>query len=1631
MPPRSPKTDDTSEYKLGRGIDYLGSIARMLRDLSGFTTLAYELLQNADDTPDATTVRFDVTPDALVVWNDGHFSDCGQQRLHPDECPWIAERGERCDFHRFRSVSAGDKGRRADLTGAFGIGFTAVYQITDQPEIISSGQHWIIDETQAEGERIRVHRRCAVCEGETGTRFILPWARNPASEFRRRTNAPPVGELGPDELAAVLERVVPTAMLFLRRIRHVDLRRNSRPLRDVVREDDADDILISDGPDVRVWRLISGDFTSDAKELRTRYPSKLEKSSEVALAVPHGGEVDGLLCAYLPTEERTGLPFHVNADFFVASDRKRLVVEGYQGEWNRAAIREAAHLLSSELIELRDVCGARHLWSLLVNAHQATGSIPRARDLGLEQFWNALEPGLRIAPILLTTKGEWTAPQAAWVVRDKEEEGAAQVLASLGAEFAAPELREFCFQLPYERSLGLTQFRVDNMVDLLVRKGLDRRLDVGALPLEMRSRSGRDLLIGEFETLLGRAPEESRRRRDTIRRVALAPGSDGAVWPWTGTFKADQRTRGLFEPFAHDGVFLDEEQLPKDALNVTNLADQFDAPVAIAWLGANDDAALSDMLKKSDTTIARVLEWFEAHSSEFVDDPDLVEELAELPLFPTQTGFRALSDLALPGDFADELGLADIVDVEQVGDALPLLRRLGARPLTFASYVRDFVPKAVDLSTNDPGRWWKLILLMAAKLNQIEDDQDALRVLADVPCVRTRTGGFERPARVYFASDAVTTILGEYPIASLPSAHPRSVEAFYDWVGVAREPRTHDVLKRVQLLTAFPPTSSTVAAISNIIGFLATQFGSNQRYGLNELAQLSTIRWLPARGDSRRWFAAQELYTTFQDYLFQSQARFLDVPISVQRSAVSLLEALGVRSTPSTGQIVSHLLHCSESGVMVNQEIYAVLNQRVDDPEVDRLKGRASVLLPSGRWVLPSHVFWDAHPFGRYRWALGTDFRRFGSLLSRIGVRERPTYDDAGAVLQEMEMKFAPTTSPVEDNDEVRVYISCWRILDEALAAEDVAAPWFERFVARKVVRDHRGVLNVPDRVFFADVPGLAERFPKELASHLIRRPEGAWRAMRAAGVRDLSRAVTTRILELGERKHDTRLRSMLSERLTQIGRVLDPFEPNWPSYVPASIASLKTFSTTRLTVEYSLDYFGMTATAAELEALFVPDDHALYVREGAEGKWLSIARELARAIAADTQPGTLAANLSLVLSAANREAADELLDQAWVPRLEHAPEGRAETELVEGFGGELGPTVTTDWAQPQHDNELPESRQTEVRAPGEAAPAAATPVAAQAKTNPETPLAAGPRSRLRSYVVSTSGLAATDDGGLKREADSAVDRSGIARVLSFERNSGRTPEEKPHENPGYDIESMGPSGSIERFIEVKSLSGPWDSYGVSVSPRQMSEARQLGEQFWLYVVARAEQDDFAIYCIQDPASKVDQFMFDDAWAAVGETSIAGRPIAPLGLIDSGARLSDRTYLPFYGILSPDLGEAGAEAGWIEWNGDALAGSYLVEVLGDALDPWAGQGSLVIVEPFTTDAPVPGDPVLVALTGESDPATGRDLAFRVWPAEEPTEDGAVQLESINLGIPPVSAQKRSMRLIGRLKVVPTISGFLG
>jgi len=94
-------------------VDYGDFLRTLAADLTGGASLAYELIQNADDAPGVTQLTFDFRESGLHVKNDGSF------------------RAE--DFGRLQRLAGGGKRTEAETTGAFGVGFTSVYQITDHP----------------------------------------------------------------------------------------------------------------------------------------------------------------------------------------------------------------------------------------------------------------------------------------------------------------------------------------------------------------------------------------------------------------------------------------------------------------------------------------------------------------------------------------------------------------------------------------------------------------------------------------------------------------------------------------------------------------------------------------------------------------------------------------------------------------------------------------------------------------------------------------------------------------------------------------------------------------------------------------------------------------------------------------------------------------------------------------------------------------------------------------------------------------------------------------------------------------------------------------------------------------------------------------------------------------------------------------------------------------------------------------------------------------------------------------------------------------------------------------------------------------------------------------------------------
>src|SRR2546425_28310 len=93
----------------------------------------------------------------------------------------------------------------------------------------------------------------------------------------------------------------------------------------------------------------------------------------------------------------------------------------------------------------------------------------------------------------------------------------------------------------------------------------------------------------------------------------------------------------------------------------------------------------------------------------------------------------------------------------------------------------------------------------------------------------------------------------------------------------------------------------------------------------------------------------------------------------------------------------------------------------------------------------------------------------------------------------------------------------CWQMLTRAIESGDIDTEDLSALSTSKVICAPNSVVTLPEWIFFDDRPGLAAKFGTFLQDNAISRPQGAWQAMAAAGVRRLSDAVDSHLAEIDD----------------------------------------------------------------------------------------------------------------------------------------------------------------------------------------------------------------------------------------------------------------------------------------------------------------------------------------------------------------------------------------------------------------------------------------------------------------------------------------------------------------------------------
>ena len=1481
----------------------LGNIRSHLAGLQGYDVMALELIQNADDAM-AEEIVFDITDDGLMVSNSGEFTYCGDLDSIP--CAFKAETGYGCDYHRIVEVGGGGKLLRSENIGRFGIGFLSVYQVTDHPEIRSSGVKltlvpeeaaWFIEEPNDE---------------LVGTTFVLPWARDPNTAARRGLGVSHVSAAHIDRLAEEFQRVLQQSLLFLRHVRMSEVRRDGTLLQgcDLDRSDESDLIVsFRPGGEAEQWHILRADASVTAERLCTTHPqlASLNRRTEVGIGLRIDPEPlsEGLLYAFLPTEQSSGLPLHINADFFPESDRKAVIFAGHQHEqaWNEMLVEAAAEEIARDPEGLLDMLGHVQLWQILGKAYELN-SRPSAVPACYGHLWERLKATATRAHIVQAQDGSVRRPGEVFLPRSPLTTDQANALLEAGGRLASEELRPFQTAMG---QLGAPILTLERVVDLL-------SLEL-ASPVGQATRVDESRLTDFYRPLWSLVND-------------LLPESVG---PDTVADRAVQRLRSLPFVVTEDlcTVAIDGSHAARPA----SIADRITAllpGLALASRHFLEFPKLGRLVRaldlgtvvfhiRSRLASERVDEVIGVESEALRDfyglfadlddhgavDCAVYETLGGLPIWRSGRGLIKATEALLPGDFTDSTGQAKLLDTSVLsGRARDFVSaRLGVPTLTIGSYVETVLPDFFDeAGPVDPAKYESLITELANH-PALLDEEGTHRLLGSFPLVPTQVGGWSKATETYHRSEALVKALGDATHLCLdenrlPGAH--SVRAFVNGIGILQSATARHLVDRILgIADGYQPTDDAKRASSEAFYVLCENY--DQWKGdvsfHKAVGDLRCTACLPAEGDAEDWHAPGSLYAPYRADAFRSQVPILDFR-NTARLKTDLLEALGIAINPPTELVIEHLKHCMELDVGPHVSTYQVLNERArgSDPVVSTLAGTQCIYVESqGKFVRTNQVYWVAQQLGRYAFTIPESIKSLTPLFKAIGVKDTPECFDYIDILLDIAGTHFECSAPVVDADRT-IYDTCLANVAAAHGRDECEPADLRRLREAPTILNLGGMATLPDEILLHDSEWLAEFFVQELDRALCRLPVELCPLAMELGVRRLSKIASVSLEFVdGERRDESALAEKLRERTDIFVRLLHDEPVAVRDRVRDALSNIGAVSYDEVRIEASVRLADdpVSAPPTSAHAFYDIEEGRLTLRRPVSDRiWAHILNALFHQLmpeAAGSKISKLTLGVRPLMEMSVAEAHRELTD-AGVPPLVDAFPAADTTGLASPELGEPGTreertdyemTDATASADGDADSRADTSDDHTGHRSGDGHQGAQGDAGSgRGQRGPDwggqrRKRKARPQHkkqwdrRLISYVRRIQGESSESSDGPagQSEHNLAVESVARAAVCEYEMARGRIAELMAQTHPGYDIVSHDPLTGEDRRIEVKGVAGEWNQTGVGLTRLQFSNAQDYGDGYWLYVVEFASDPDHRrIHAIRNPAMQVTSYMFDGNW---------------------------------------------------------------------------------------------------------------------------------------------------------------------
>lgn len=1093
------------------GPNFLGVIDAFLTSLRGFGVMALELIQNADDAG-ATEIELDITDTALVVRNNSTFVGCSNIKSD-EECSRDAEaNGRICDWHSFRDIASGAKTERESaVIGRFGLGFTAVYQITDNPIVESLGTSLRIEPDKRLGFWGKV-------PNTPDTKFTLPWAMNPKSPVRIKLRSVP--GLKASDLDRIHNEIVTTSaesLIFLRNLRKISVSRNGKSVRSFLMtvEDGINRRSIKQQPSggTQTFFFASSQDSENLRQLEIEFPQEIgsqgrRRSTEIAIPIEFDQNYRGLVYAYLPTQRRTFMPLNINADFFPKHDRKDIILESEKNldphsEWNSALIHNAATLLSENLMPLYEVLEYKRFWSLIHSIHavylDSSGYAAKVHPI-FASFWNRFVIKAQFIPIIPLEAREDVSvlPSVARLLLGEDIKQKRSAAVQLGLNIVSSSLIRHYKVL---EELGLENLNFEEIVEGLKHTPWTRD---SVLPASQRDELTKSRYIPLYWLLDDYIPKESSSLIDgpllaEFRRFNLYLTYNFNLSSAEDVYHCDRESaveliQSTFPSFTFANPVLN------DFSKVRNACNQLTAEVFVNYIEESISANADHFTSSTFLNIASIL-------VELTKQTQLTEEfsliVSKIPIWPTRDGnYASAADSLIPGDFNDSLGLASLIDTKKLGkNHLDFLHeKLNVNLLSFDSYIRDVIPKHfVDKDNHIAAdRYKELLEELSKHLHAFEHDR-YIDVFSKIPFIKSKLGDFQIAVEMVLINPRMISQLGEeFPFWAESSYLPetKSVFTLLDLIGVRRKPSAIQLVRLISQICEQAPSIQSRVRVLRILQFLSEKINGYSEVEIKgAIKELAGKAYLPCEGNFDTWQFPSEILLPDNRALFSTQphVKIFDLCGIEFESRSFLTDYLSIRLDPELDDVISHIHAVVQSSESLSPKVYSFLNRaagRTTEEATQRKIGglRLVGLFPhNGGFIKPSQVFSESQVVDApWAFKLPSQLERYPDLLKCLGVKPTPGPEDLVSILKSIRTDLYLSNTERAPEDFLKAYLQCWKLLNAYCSQNQIEEDYYEIIAASGLFLNCKNEFVQLDHALVADSDWFQKKFDSHFSQHFL-----------------------------------------------------------------------------------------------------------------------------------------------------------------------------------------------------------------------------------------------------------------------------------------------------------------------------------------------------------------------------------------------------------------------------------------------------------------------------------------------------------------------------------------------------------------